>query len=89
MPVHNVRSWGYLFEEMRAGRKTHDLRKNDRDYQVGDHLRLQEYDQVRARYTGRELLMEITYITGRATVPCAVSTVVLHEDYCILSVKPA
>jgi hypothetical protein len=84
--THNVRSWSYLFQEMAAGRKTHDLRKNDRDYKVGDRLLLEEYDQVKGAATGRLCLMEITYITGRAVVPCAVSTAVLHDDYVILSV---
>jgi hypothetical protein len=86
MVTHKVRSWNYLFEPMRKGLKTHDLRKNDRDFKVGDRLLLQEYDQTLAQYTGRELLMDITYITGRLAVPCAVSTAVLHEDYVILAV---
>lgn len=87
MPTtHTVRSWSYLFQEMKAGRKTHDLRKNDREYAVGDRLLLQEYNQAYGTYTGESLLMDITYITGRSTVPCAVSTAVLPDDYCILSV---
>lgn len=87
MAVHEVRSWTHLFQEMKAGRKTHDLRKNDRNYQVGDVLMLNEYDNVTGRYTGQKLAMHITYITGRAAVPCAVSSAVLDNDYVILSVR--
>lgn len=87
MTTHTVRSWSHLFEAMRKGLKTHDLRLNDRDYKVGDILLLQEYDNIDACYTGRELQMQITYITGRQAVPCAVSTAVLAPDYVILSVQ--
>jgi hypothetical protein len=39
------------------------VRKNDRDYQVSDVLLLQEYNPKTNEYTGRELLVEVTYIT--------------------------
>jgi hypothetical protein len=89
MAVHDVRSWSHLFQEMQAGRKKHDLRKNDRDYKVGDLLMLHEYDNINGRYTGRKLALNITYITGRTAVPCAVSSAVLDNDYVILSVERA
>jgi hypothetical protein len=85
--IHDVRSWSYLYEEMIQGRKKHDLRRNDRNYKVGDKLLLIEFDQTRGVETGRRALFSITYITGRSTVPCAVSTAVLPDDFCILSVQ--
>lgn len=87
--AHIVRSWTHLYQPMAAGLKTHDLRLNDRDYQVGDHMLMQEYDPATGTLTGQETLVEITYITGRADgcSPCAVSSVVLHPDYVILSIK--
>jgi len=74
---------------MKAGLKTHDLRLNDRDYQVGDRMLMQEYDPSTGLLTGDETLVEITYITGRdpGHHPCAVSSVVLHPEYIILSIK--
>lgn len=84
---HRVKSWPPLFDAALSGAKTHDMRKStDRDYRVGDALRLQEYDPVSGRYTGRELLTEITYITS-TNFPCALSGDGLHPDYCILSIK--
>ena len=65
------------------------MRRNaDRDFQVGDFLRLCEYDPVTEAYSGRELVMEITYITS-ADFPCALSGEGLDPGYSILSVRPA
>lgn len=83
---HRVKSWPRFFEATLAGVKTHDVRRlGDRDYQVGDTLRLMEFDPKEERYTGRELCVRITYITS-AKLPCALSETCLHPDYCILSI---
>jgi hypothetical protein len=86
---HKVKSWPHLFEATLSGAKTHELRRADeRDYQVGDLLRLQEWDPETQQYTGREMTMRITYITS-AKYPCALSEGSLNADYCILSVTKA
>jgi hypothetical protein len=83
---HKVKSWPNFFEATLAGVKTHDVRRmGDRDYQVGDTLRLIEFDPEKQQYTGRELCVRITYITS-AKLPCALSEECLHPDYCILSI---
>ena len=86
---HVVRSWPHLFQAMLDGVKTHDLRKDDRNYQVGDVILHREYDIARGAYTGREQQVEVTYITGRneGQSPCAVSSVVLDPEYVILSIR--
>jgi uncharacterized protein DUF3850 len=84
--VHHVRSWLHFYRAIKAGTKTHDLRKNDRGYAVGDHLMLHEYDNINGRETGERLCVEITYITDN-NVPCAFSSAVLQRDYCILSIQ--
>jgi hypothetical protein len=83
---HRVKSWPTFFEATLIGVKTHDVRRmSDRDYQVGDTLRLQEFEPEKQQYTGRELCVRITYITS-AKLPCALSEACLHPDYCILSI---
>jgi hypothetical protein len=62
------------------------LRHNDRDFRVGDLLRLREFDPTSQQYSGRELFVEVTYITS-ADVPCAISRRALHADFAILSIK--
>lgn len=90
--THHVKSWTYLFRAALAGTKTHDIRILDRDYAVGDHLMLCEYDWGNKVYTGHQLLVEITYITkarpgDRAKPACAFSPTCLHPDYGVLSIR--
>lgn len=87
MSAHYVKSWTPFFEAFVRGDKRHDLRDDDRNFMVGDILILQEYDPFKGRYSGRELRMEVSYITGRDT-PCAFSSSVLQKGYVILSLRP-
>jgi hypothetical protein len=83
---HEVKSWAHFFDAIVRGDKTHDLRKDDRDYRVGDWLILNRYDNITGFYTGHSACVEITYITNKR-VPCAFSSSVLPADYCILSIR--
>ena len=47
MKTHELKTDPAPFDEVAAGRKTHELRKDDRDFEVGDTLRLRK-----TRYTG-------------------------------------
>jgi len=62
--THELKSWPKFFEPILEGRKTFDLRVNDRDYQEGDCLRMREWNPVTQTYTGREHAVLVTYITG-------------------------
>jgi len=85
--THIVKSWPEFFNEEIAGRKTHDLRRStDRSFAVGDNLLLQEWNPLQKKYTGREALAEITYITDEKNV-CAYSQLALKKGFCILSIK--
>jgi hypothetical protein len=88
MTIHRVKSWTPFFEAFLAGDKRHDLRDDDRNYQRGDFLILQEFHPFGGGYSGRELTMEVTYITGRET-PCAFSSAALARGFVILSLKQA
>jgi hypothetical protein len=84
--VHELKSWPQFFEAIAAGRKRHDLRRAfDRNFRVGDRLRLREFDPEAQRYTGREQMVQVTYITSGGE-PCALSEGALHNDFCILSI---
>ncbi len=83
---HLLKSWTHFFHAIKAGRKLHDLRADDRGYTIGDICVLQEFDNIHGGCTGAECEAEITYITDRNT-PCAFSSAVLQPGYCILSLK--
>lgn len=86
--AHDLKCWPQFFEAIAAGRKRHDLRRAyDRDFRVGDRLKLREFDPETERYTGQEQTVEITYITS-AEQACALSEEALNPDYCILSIAP-
>ena len=84
--AHRLKCWPEFFEPIRSGVKTHDLRRaDDRAFAVGDRMLLEEYDPESKAYTGRTLVVRITYITS-ADLPCALSREALHPDFCILSI---
>jgi Domain of unknown function (DUF3850) len=83
---HRLKCWPEFFEPIKVGIKTHDLRRSDdRDFHVGDRLLLEEYDPEKQSYTGRTLVVRVTYITS-SDLPCALSKDALHPDFCILSI---
>lgn len=88
MRTHIVKSWPQFFGPICAGRRTHELRKNDRNYQVGDLMELNEFLPDKQTYTGHKCLVEITSITSNQE-PCAVSEDALKPEFCILSVARA
>jgi hypothetical protein len=83
--IHHLKSWPQFFGPIRDGSRTHELRRNDRDFAVGDLLVLHEFDPQEQRYTGAECEVEVSSITSLKQ-PCAVSEDALHPDFCILSI---
>lgn len=60
--THPLKVWPEFFQATIQTRKTWELRKNDRGFQVGDLLQLQEYDPDTEAYTGRETFSEVVYV---------------------------
>ena len=44
MRIHVLKIWPSFFQEMIDGKKPFEVRKNDRDFRVGDVLKLLAYD---------------------------------------------
>ena len=59
---HELKTWCQYFDAIWRGDKTFEVRKNDRNFQIGDTLWLREWDQTLSRYTGRVLDVKVTYI---------------------------
>lgn len=92
---HELKEWPQFFKFTRNGQKKFQLRRNDRDYQVGDELLLKEWQlevlyhknlpapAVKEHYTGREVLVRVDYIMGEADMTWFCGS----EDYIIMSVS--
>ncbi|CNK63167.1 putative exported phage-related protein [Yersinia enterocolitica] len=61
--VHQLEIIPEYYQAVIEGRKKAELRKNDRDYSIGDYLLLTEWDFKCEVYTGRKVTVEVTDIT--------------------------
>lgn len=68
--THELKSWPEFFEPVSTGRKSFELRRNDRDFMPGDILVLQEWDPKNKSYTGRQLRRRVAYVERGAGVGC-------------------
>ena len=84
--VHHLKSWPQYFVPIKEGQRTHDLRRNDRDFHVSDTMVLEEFDPKTQKYSGETCEVEITSMTSTSQ-PCAVSSEALDPAFCILSIK--
>lgn len=90
MTVHFLKTWPKFFDQVLLGDKPFEIRRNDRDYRLGDILVLQEYSPPRhsltgavteeGRYLGREYRVVVTYITD---FPPG-----LREGYVCMGIRP-
>lgn len=62
MTRHDLKIWPQYFKAVRSGLKTFELRKNDRDYKVGDSIYFREWNPDTSEYTGDWTRAKITYI---------------------------
>lgn len=75
--VHSIRLAKTYFNDVASGKKSFELRKNNRGYKVGDILEMLEFED--GKNTGRIIQAEITYILEGYTG--------LEDGYCILGIK--
>ena len=77
--THELKILPQWFADVLTGKKNFEIRRNDRDFKVGDYLLLKEYE--RGHYTGRELKKRIQYIyQGDGNYG-------LSEEFCILGLE--
>ncbi len=59
--THDLKCWPVSFDAIERGDKNHEVRRTDRDFKVGDFLRLKRWAPEEKIYTGRVLVVRITY----------------------------
>ncbi|MNW38087.1 hypothetical protein D3C74_151460 [compost metagenome] len=62
MNKHELKILPEYFQAVWDGSKTFEVRKNDRDYKVGDMLVLLEWDPDKNEWTGSGICKRVTYI---------------------------
>ena len=75
--VHEVKLAAMYYDDVKDGKKTFELRKNDRNYKEGDKLHMLEFKD--GRHTGRTISADIVYLMEEYTG--------LTEGYCILGIR--
>lgn len=77
--THELKILPEYFEAVVTYKKTFEIRKNDRNFNVGDKLILKEW--YHGRYTGREVERWVSYIYhGDGTFG-------LSEGFCVMALK--
>lgn len=78
--VHELKTWNEPFEMTAIGLKEFEVRVNDRDYEVGDQLKLREYDPETGVYSGRWILCDVRYVMQGGVFG-------LPGDLCVMSIR--
>ena len=76
--VHDLKIKPKFYEDVLYGKKQFELRRDDRDFNVGDSVCLREWDEEAEDYTGRSITKRIIYILRN------VPEYGLQEGFCIL-----
>lgn len=84
--IHDLKCIQPFFKEIWAGKKTWELRKDDRGFAIGDGLKLSEYDPELQCYTGLRINARITTMLGAGS-GLADQIGGLKKDYCILGIE--
>lgn len=74
--IHELKTYPQYFNEVKLGYKKFEVRKFDRNYQLGDTLVLKEWFE---EYTGQELTATVTYILSDSQF--------VKEDYVIMGIE--
>jgi hypothetical protein len=59
---HELKCWPDFFVPVLTGMKTFEVRKNDRNFKLGDVLWLREWDPHTEMYTGNSVRAKVVYI---------------------------
>ncbi len=78
---HDLKIWPGYFAAVLDESKTFELRFNDRNYKIGDTLRLREYKPGVKDFTGRETTRTVTYIVTSIDSPA------IAPGWCILGLQ--
>lgn len=76
--IHELKIYTDYFNAVISGKKTFEIRKNDRPFKEGDMLALNEFDGK--AYTGNSCLVYVDYILNNPDY--------VKKDMVVMSIKP-
>lgn len=79
MNIHELKVYPKFFDEIVSGKKTFEIRKNDRDYAVRDFIIFKEWDGY---YTNKIFNVRITYLLKHEDFPEGIP-----KDYVVFAIK--
>ena len=80
----NLKTWTTYFRSILTGIKTFEIRKDDRGYNIGDILILNEWNGD--SYTGHTIKCIVTYIFRGKDIPSNFGFN-MDDDVCVMSIK--
>lgn len=80
MKIHKLKTWPDYFKAVKSGEKKFEIRKNDRNFRVGDELILEEYLPHAKQYTGNKILKIVTYVFAGGSFG-------LDPGFCVMSLS--
>lgn len=81
---HKLKTWPIFYNACVSGAKTFDIRRNDRDYQIGDLLKFVEFDPVNKRETGNTAWFKVVYLISGAEH----KHIGIHPDFVVMGIEP-
>lgn len=86
--THRLKTWPSYYRSVETGAKTFELRRDDRHFEVGDTLVLQEWSPLSERYTGRELTRVVTFILSKEQISDIIEDIDLGDHVILGIVHP-
>lgn len=80
MATHELKTWMPYFEDVASGKKNFEVRKNDRNFQVGDIVILREWSWNTGGYTSRGTGRIISYVLAGGKFG-------IETGYCVLGLS--
>lgn len=83
--THDLKTWTEYFESVWSGEKKFEVRKNDRDFKVGDFLNLMEYFPLLSKKDDKEVF-------SSRSIHCKVDYILeggsfgIEEGFCVMSI---
>lgn len=79
---HELKVWPPFFQGVIDGTKSFEIRKNDRNFALGDILYLREFNPELMRYSGRSTRRQVVYFLDSC------SFAGIEKGYCVMGLGP-